>query len=124
MRTTIRGYTLMRWLPAVAWLAVIFAFSSIPGDSLPSTTIDLTSVAHVAEYAILATLLVFAVGGRRVTIALALALLLACSLYGVTDEFHQSFVPGRTPDPIDWAMDTAGAAAAIGVLAVVRKRRP
>lgn len=36
-----------------------------------------------------------------------------CSLYGVTDEFHQSFVPGRTPDVGDWLADTLGATIAM-----------
>jgi VanZ family protein len=42
----------------------------------------------------------------------------AASLYGALDEWHQSFVPGRDPDPWDWAADTAGAlvgAAAVGL---------
>ncbi|MGZ5007220.1 MAG: VanZ family protein [Methylobacter sp.] len=32
-----------------------------------------------------------------------------CSLYGVSDEWHQSFVEGRTPDVADWLADTVGA---------------
>ncbi len=55
---------------------------------------------------------------------------MACALssvYGVTDEFHQIFTPGRSCDPLDWAVDTV--AAAIGalicyfVLKALRKRR-
>ncbi len=55
---------------------------------------------------------------------------IACALssvYGVTDEFHQIFTPGRSCDPVDWAVDTV--AAAIGalicyfVLKAARKRR-
>lgn len=41
---------------------------------------------------------------------LALAAVAIASLYGVTDEFHQSFVPDRACDPVDWLVDTAGAA--------------
>ena len=36
------------------------------------------------------------------------------SVYGVTDEFHQIFTPGRSCDPMDWLMDTI--AAALGAL--------
>lgn len=32
------------------------------------------------------------------------------SLYGITDEFHQEFVPGRMADPVDWIVDTCGSA--------------
>jgi VanZ family protein len=52
--------------------------------------------------------------------------LVLSSLYGVSDEFHQSFVPGRTPDVHDWMADTWGAAMAILVLlatALVLRRR-
>jgi VanZ family protein len=32
------------------------------------------------------------------------------SAYGITDELHQAFVPLRMPDPMDWLVDTVGAA--------------
>ncbi|MBK8814178.1 MAG: VanZ family protein [Methylococcaceae bacterium] len=32
-----------------------------------------------------------------------------CSLYGISDEWHQSFVAGRSSDSLDWLADTAGA---------------
>lgn len=53
------------------------------------------------------------------TIAAALS-----SVYGVTDEFHQIFTPGRSCDPMDWLVDTL--AATLGALicyAVLRKLR-
>lgn len=34
--------------------------------------------------------------------------LLLCWLYGLTDEFHQAFVPGRGADLIDWLVDGLG----------------
>ncbi len=42
-------------------------------------------------------------------VAVVLAIVCA-SLYGVTDELHQYFVPGRACDPADWLVDTCGAA--------------
>jgi len=39
--------------------------------------------------------------------------LLFCSLYGVSDEFHQSFIVGRDADVLDWLADTLGAALAL-----------
>lgn len=55
------------------------------------------------------------VGGKLALVVIALA-----SLYAVTDEFHQSFVPGRVCDPADWLTDTLGAAlgASAAVLAL------
>jgi VanZ family protein len=48
------------------------------------------------------------------------------SLYGGTDEFHQSFVPGRTADPLDWVADTLGVAlgASLATAATLALRRP
>jgi VanZ family protein len=36
-----------------------------------------------------------------------------CSLYGMSDEWHQSFVVGRSADSLDWLADTAGAIVAM-----------
>jgi VanZ family protein len=47
--------------------------------------------------------------------ALALWVLFLGGLYGVSDEWHQSFVPLRESSIFDWMADTAGVAAGIGV---------
>ncbi len=44
---------------------------------------------------------------------LALASIVFCSVYGATDEWHQSFVSGRSSDALDWLADTGGAGLAI-----------
>jgi VanZ family protein len=46
-----------------------------------------------------------------------------CSLYGVSDEWHQSFVEGRTADSLDWVADTFGAMTAIYLLTQFRPYR-
>ena len=108
-------------------MLIIFIASSIPDlGPLPGGVSDKSG--HSIGYAILGGLLLRALSGgrmagvtwRRAVVAMALA-----TAYGVTDEFHQSFVPGRTPDPIDVVADAAGAiAAAIGIaaIAVVARR--
>ena len=45
-----------------------------------------------------------------------------CSLYGVSDEWHQSFVPGRSVDFMDWLADTLGASIALSILYLTKKR--
>jgi VanZ family protein len=44
---------------------------------------------------------------------LALAALALSSLYAISDELHQVFVAGRSPDVLDWVADSAGALAAV-----------
>ncbi len=50
------------------------------------------------------------------SIILALLSITFCSLYGVSDEWHQSFVEGRCSDIIDWLADSGGAVLAIVLL--------
>ncbi|MDX8394809.1 MAG: VanZ family protein [Mariprofundaceae bacterium] len=49
--------------------------------------------------------------------------LLFCSLYGISDEWHQSFVPGRQADVWDWVADTIGAALMICVVVIMKSKR-
>ena len=112
-----------RWLLVAACAIVIFGFSSLPGSAIPGSVADYSPVAHFVEYAVLGVLVVFALGPRVFILRFALLALLICSLYAVSDEFHQSFTPGRTPDPVDWATDTVGAGVAIAALTITRRRR-
>jgi VanZ family protein len=48
---------------------------------------------------------------------LAIVSIVFCSLYGISDEWHQSFVEGREADVWDWVADTVGATAALILLA-------
>lgn len=47
---------------------------------------------------------------------LALSSLVFCSLYAISDEWHQSFVEGRTSDALDWLADTVGSGIAMYLL--------
>jgi VanZ family protein len=123
MRLSSGSTRLTRWLLVAAWLLVIFGLSSLPGSAIPSEVGDYSPIAHFVEYAVLGGLVMWALGPRTLWTRFALAALLACSLYAVSDEFHQSFVPGRTPDPVDWATDTVGAAVATAAIVVIRRRR-
>lgn len=96
------------WAPVVLWAAVIFAFSSIPslGTGLGTWDLVLRKLAHVAEYAVLGSLLARAVGGWGVALALGAA-------YALSDEVHQSFVAGRRGAPLDVLIDSVGVALGI-----------
>ena len=99
-------------------MAVIFALSSRPLPAAVSRIPDWTT--HGAGYAILCALLCRALsGGLRRATAVRLAVLAVgmSVLYGVTDEVHQSFVPGRQADPWDLVKDFGGAAVAAAACA-------
>ena len=122
------------WLPPVLWAAAIFAGSSTVLSSehtapLIETIVDaifghplqpsqfnvihflVRKAGHLTEYAILSALIFRAIRGERsgwnwrwASMAIVIA-----ALYASTDEFHQSFVPGRTPSVWDVLIDTTGA---------------
>jgi VanZ family protein len=110
-----------RLVPALAWMGLIFWLSSQP--SLPSAIFlfdGIDKVFHAGAYGVLGALLSLALGattGRAASLAVVIA-----SLYGVSDELHQYFVPGRSCDVFDWMADTGGAAVVVGMLAVWQRR--
>jgi VanZ family protein len=115
----------MRWLwiwgPAAAQMFAIFSASSIPDlTELPGQLSDKTG--HFVGYAMLGALVLRAMAEARwdrVTTRRAAAALLASALYALTDEFHQRFVHGRSPERADWMYDVAGAAAAVALVLAV-----
>lgn len=115
-----------RWLPVLAWMVVIFFLSSLPRPVPGSLAAVPDWVAHAVVYAILAFLLCRALAsGRPLVLAHALLGAALCTLYGVTDEWHQSFVPGRDASAGDVLKDLAGAllGATAYVTAASRARR-
>jgi VanZ family protein len=102
-----------RWVPVVAWMAVVFFFSSLSNLGRAARVPDWIS--HPIEYGLGAVLLCRALAGERrgpLPMSTALTATLLVTAYGVTDEYHQSFVPGRTSDFADVIKDLAGAATA------------
>jgi len=99
-------------------MAVIFVYSSIPDlTSTPFNVSDHTG--HFLGYGLLGALILRALSRAewsRVTAASAAAAWLLSSAYGATDEWHQGFVPGRTPTIDDWVADTLGAGVAVAVV--------
>jgi VanZ family protein len=110
-------------LPAVLWMGVIFTLSA--QHHIPKTfgvSIEFTAVAgHLFIYSVLAALLYAGLPrelgrARRATLAFVIAV-----AYGASDEFHQSFVPGRDASLGDLLVD---AIAAAGILTVLTRWAP
>jgi len=97
-------------------MGVIFVFSAQPKHVLDFGQSTLVSkLAHLIEYAILGWLIQRARGDRC---AWWQSWLIAV-IYAATDEFHQSFVPGRGPSALDVMIDAAGAT--VGLTLAVRR---
>lgn len=105
------GNIIRAWLPAVAYMTLIWVLSSqtrdISFDHLPFKD----KAAHFCEYGLLGLLTAHAVLRTWVTLPVWRALLLAAlltSAWGFFDELHQAFVPGRDSDAMDLLADTIG----------------
>ena len=97
----------------VGWCSLIFWLSSRPDSGgAPSELPELMfrKLAHVVEYAVLAFLTARALanGGRPPRRVLWGAFVF-CALFAVSDEIHQTFVPGRYGKVRDVALDVGGA---------------
>ena len=117
------------WGPVAVQMGVIFFASAVPDlQSIPGGLSD--HAGHFLGYGLLGLLVLRAVAAGRwegVTPRAAALAWVVCAVYGVTDEWHQVYVSGRTPALDDWLADALGAATAVvGLLMIaglVRRRR-
>ena len=100
------------WFPLFLWMLVIFSFSSFPTVKTSQVywqDFIVKKLAHIIEYGILTTLsyraLINSSVGKKKAVFLSIAFAV---LYGASDEFHQSFTPGREPRVRDVLFDTFG----------------
>ena len=143
------------WALCAGWMALIFAMSAMPGDvsgaqsstvvriliavhealfghaelsaqALSTLEFLVRKAAHMTEYAVLALLWAHALRLSGAKHPARLALLVSLG-YAASDEFHQSFVGGRGPSPVDVMIDTTGAALALmgrGIIkGIIKKSR-
>ena len=134
---------LQRWWPALLWAVVISAFSTgvFTSDNTSRIIIPILrwffphasqqtlfflhyfirKTGHVTEYFILSLLVLRGIraGKRGVHLAWALAAIAVVGCYAALDEYHQSFVPGRTAAVSDVLLDTVGGIAAQVVVGLV-----
>jgi VanZ family protein len=110
------GQLLWYWMPVALYAGTIFYLSSQshPEEQLPSFLLKDVSdkVLHAVEYGILAMLCYRAyrwAAGQAVARQAVVLAIVTASVYGITDEMHQLFVPFRESSWQDWLADTIGA---------------
>lgn len=113
-----------KWLPAFLMMIVIFLMSARTSAELPNfqwADAMVKKGGHMLGYALLAVLYWRALDLKRETRWVAWLLAI---LYALTDEFHQSFVPGRHPSMWDIVIfDNIGALLSLGLASLYRKRK-
>ena len=112
-----RPWLRSRWL--VVWPAalaiMIFVGSTRSEVASPEGVPHVDKVGHFHIYGLLATLVLRVVFDPSRRWRGGLMAVLCASLYGITDEFHQSFTPGRGVEFSDWIADTLGAILAVSL---------
>ena len=107
--------TFALWAPVVVYMAAIFYASSLPTPPIPQGT---DKQFHLLAYFAFGVVVLRAVAGglpRRIAFRTALIGFAIATAYAASDEFHQSFVPGRSADPYDLLADAIGIA--LGIVA-------
>jgi VanZ family protein len=103
---------ILRFGPALAIMAIIFTFSSIPGSEMPSFGIwDVLAKkgGHMIGYALLAAAYHRALANNKSSSRICYGIAFCLTvLYAATDEWHQGFIPGRTPSVQDIGIDAIG----------------
>ncbi len=107
-----------RWTPPILWVAIILVGTSWPKLKLGPDDLALDKVAHFTAYAILAALTLRAtLTPRRWATCAAVLVGIAC--LGAVDEWHQSFIPGRSMSAADWVADVSGGLLGIALVRFV-----
>lgn len=138
MKTSLPAF--VRWILVVIWMGVIFAFSHQANSSEATATyfgdfnVLVRKLGHISEFAVLFFLVRFALlsrdpmsadanesqtqsKSRQWQVAISdktnLIALVISVLYAVSDEWHQSFVPGRSACIEDVLLDSSAVLAAV-----------
>ena len=113
-------WLLWYWVPPLAWMGLIFALSAQPDlHHAPGPWLDtlLKKAGHAAVYGVLAWLYQRALrqrfGEGHTSATLRIASISLAMVYALSDEYHQTFVPGRNGRLFDVAVDVVGACAAM-----------
>ena len=125
---------LFRWLPMILWMAWIFWLSAQPNLPHPARRIGLSDhlfdyAAHAFTFGVLAALIWRVLAPRRGWVLPAsifsppLLSALFSTLYAISDEVHQAFVPGRWAKVSDWLADMVGILVVVGLIAWVDRHQ-
>ncbi|WP_308634527.1 VanZ family protein [Paenibacillus silvisoli] len=130
MKQTFKGG--VRVIPAVLIMTAIFLLSSRTSDELNTflpwfqelfPQMQSFDWGHFIAYFVLALAFDFGFGRRAERWPFKALIVVLCLLYGLSDEYHQSFVSGRSPDVADLRHDGIGAAIAVVLVALLGVKR-
>ena len=113
------------YVPLIVYWLLLLIGTSLPTDDLPSVAIS-DKFKHFGAFFGLSILLALTLHYQNKFFLLKkyflAAALIITSFYGLLDEIHQSFIPGRYNEFLDWVADSLGAIAGILLVFYVMKK--
>ncbi len=110
---------ILRVVPMLIVMGTIFFLSHQPGDLLELPDIvNIDKVAHMFAYGVLAGTVIVAFSPyyrQKHPLSMCILTVFLCMIYGISDEFHQTFIAQRFASVFDVLADTAGALIVTGV---------
>lgn len=112
-----KKYSWYRFIPLALVMGIIFFLSHQPGDSVDLPDLPhVDKLLHMLVYGVLSIAAFYAVSRRRYLaqpVRVGSQIIFFCFLYGLSDEFHQMFIPDRSVSAVDLLADGAGATLAV-----------
>ncbi len=112
------------WFFAICYMGIIFYFSSLKGTALPKLPHGFDKVIHAGIYAVLAFLIFLSLKASGVRRYVFLLSIVITTIYGISDEFHQLYVPGRETSIGDILADFIGASSGSYLASVASFKKP
>jgi len=105
------------WSALLGYCGFIYWLSAKETLPMPMLFIFQDKLVHAGAYFVMGIFSWRAFRHRRLkSLNLVLICFIFCSVYGMSDEWHQYYVPGRSSSIWDWLADSVGAAMALGLL--------
>ena len=109
------------YLPLIVYWIVLFVMTSLPSTMSISVGVS-DKIEHFGAYGLLSAFLFLAIKFQSKYSLLsdypATFTIIIASLYGIIDEFHQLFIPGRSAEFYDWLADFLGSIIAVIILSL------
>lgn len=100
---------LIFWFLTIGYMGIIFMISSLSWNELPVIPKNFDKIFHICAYVLLAFLLYLSLNRSGIKKYVFAVSFLFAIIYGISDEIHQYFVPGRYADVSDVFADSFGA---------------
>jgi len=116
---------ILRKIPAILAMVALFKLSTLPGNDPLLNSIHLSDkIEHFIAYFVLGITFCIWIPSKKwfaKPAVYGVIVIVLCTLFGISDEYHQKFVPGRSCDLYDLAVDSAASAIAVFVYFLVIK---